>query len=822
MELIIRGSKSLDIGGDIIKRNALLALVLIMCMIASNVGGAFAESLTNQTSNNLTDSSSTQSLTGNTTTGVSNTTVKGNTTNTESNSGISNGSSLNESSIGFTADSIDSNLESENPTTESSSNSTSNTSDNSTCNSTIKGVWVQTGDALGLNVTQLLGMGITDVYVKCNIYSDPTYKAILSQVVSMFNGTGIRVDAWVTCFKDANGSWVNPIGTAYNYTVQVPYEGWYQTWQQVWYKAWYKYNGHWTWKWAYFMKYNWVWGDTTFNQTVTGYNTTHNDEVISAISDMVKNYGVNGVNLDYCRYPGTAYEYTNGTEAITNFVKQVYNTVKSINSDATVSVDTMPEESVNAYYYGQNYTQLAQYTDYLVVMAYKGNYNENTSWIGKVTSYIINQTNGKPVIVGLQTYESDSNVTPLSASELQGDINESLNNGASGYALFRYGLINQNYTGTNTTNSSNSTITNSSTTTSDNSTTTNTTTTDNSTNTTTNGTLTNNTTISYTISEIEDAATRVANYVEANYRLPNYVTIGTEQVSMPNFLKLLVDTLLNIYNNNTSSVTLSNYSSAPNPFENITAGNIQESEYINMAQRISSFMESNGAAPNYASSSLGNMEYQSLIYMYSKILRYEEANNRLPNYNSVKTWTNVTTNSSSSGSSSSGSSSSGSSSSGSSSSTVASWLEPYLQSTANCQVTDSRIVADVAAITSGITDPYAKALALYNWLHTHENYQFYSNSVKGAVGTLCSGYGNCCDLSNLMVAFARAAGIPARYVHGYCHFSSAWYGHVWAQLYVNGQWINADLSSSRNSFGVINNWNTATATIYGYYQELPF
>ena len=69
MELIIRGFKSLDIGGDIIKRNALLALVLIMCMMASNVGGAFAESLSNQTSDNLTDSSSTQSLTGNITTG---------------------------------------------------------------------------------------------------------------------------------------------------------------------------------------------------------------------------------------------------------------------------------------------------------------------------------------------------------------------------------------------------------------------------------------------------------------------------------------------------------------------------------------------------------------------------------------------------------------------------------------------------------------------------------------------------------------------------------------------------------------------------------
>ena len=786
MELIIRRFKSLDIGGDIIKRNALFALVLIMCMIASNVGGAFAMSLSNQTDNSLTDSSSTQSM--------------GNTTNNESNLNTSNGSSLNESSNGLTvAYPAKSNSNSAaNGNSASTINDNTNNSGNSTNakaasgenNSTIKAIWVQSGDALGLNVTQLLGMGITDVYVKCNIYSNPTYKAILSQVVSMFNGTGIHVDAWVTCFQDANGSWVNPEGTAYNYTVKVPYEGWYQAWQQIWYqtwqkswyKAWYRSHGKWKsyWKhgwqstWQSYWKLNWVWGDTTFDETRTGYDTSHNNEVISAISDMVKNYGVNGVNLDYCRYPGTAYKYTNGTEAITNFVKQVHDTVKAINSNATVSVDTMPEKSVNAHYYGQNYTQLAQYTDYLVVMAYKGNYKEDTSWIGKVTSYIVNQTNGKPVVVGLQTYKSDSNVTPLPASELQGDINESLNNGASGYALFRYGLIDGNYTGTNTS-------------------------TNNSTNT-TNGTVTNNTTVSYTPSQIEDAATRVANYIEANYKLPNYVTIGTEQVSMPNFLKLLVDVLLNIYNNNSNSVTLGNYSSASNPSESLTAGSIQESEYITIAESIKSFMESNGAAPNYASSSLGNMEYQSLIYMYSKILRYNEANNRLPSCNSVKTWTSVTTNNTT---------------------PVPTWLQPYLQPTTNCQSTDYRITADVAAITRGITDPYAKALALYNWLHIHEHYSFYSGTKKGAIETLSSGYGNCCDLSNLMVAFARAAGIPAQYVHGYCKFSNNWYGHVWAQLYINGQWINADLSSSRNSLGTIKNWNTATATIYGYFITIP-
>ncbi|HIH61300.1 MAG TPA: transglutaminase, partial [Methanobacteriales archaeon] len=48
------------------------------------------------------------------------------------------------------------------------------------------------------------------------------------------------------------------------------------------------------------------------------------------------------------------------------------------------------------------------------------------------------------------------------------------------------------------------------------------------------------------------------------------------------------------------------------------------------------------------------------------------------------------------------------------------------------------------------------------------------------------------------------------------------YGHVWAQIHIGGTWYNADATSTRNSLGVINNWNTATGTILGTYASLPF
>jgi transglutaminase-like putative cysteine protease len=115
-----------------------------------------------------------------------------------------------------------------------------------------------------------------------------------------------------------------------------------------------------------------------------------------------------------------------------------------------------------------------------------------------------------------------------------------------------------------------------------------------------------------------------------------------------------------------------------------------------------------------------------------------------------------------------------------------------------------------------------KATNIFNWVRDQLDYSFYYNTKRGAVGTLRDGRGNCVDLSHIMVALSRAAGIPARYVHATCTFKSGKIGHVWAQLYVDGKWINADASNNINSFGVIRNWNTKTYTLKGIYSSLPF
>ena len=148
---------------------------------------------------------------------------------------------------------------------------------------------------------------------------------------------------------------------------------------------------------------------------------------------------------------------------------------------------------------------------------------------------------------------------------------------------------------------------------------------------------------------------------------------------------------------------------------------------------------------------------------------------------------------------------------------------PYLLPTANCQVDNAQIMKIVAKLTSGKTSDSSKARAIFNYVRDTISYSFYYDTRFGAVGTLEAGTGNCVDHSHLLIAMYRAAGLPARYVHGTCTFSSGnTYGHVWAQVLIDDDWIVSDACSSRNSFGEIVNWNTNSYSLHGYYTSLPF
>lgn len=302
--------------------------------------------------------------------------------------------------------------------------------------------------------------------------------------------------------------------------------------------------------------------------------------------------------------------------------------------------------------------------------------------------------------------------------------------------------------------------------------------------------------------QITSAAPRVKTFIETNNRLPNYVTILDYKVTMPQYLQLVTEDLIQIETDSEPFIGLLSVNSPPNTQEDIQKGSMNQSEYLDLAETISSTIEQSGAAPGYVNTSLGNIQFESLVLMYSKIMNYYNTNKKLPATASVIPWStfNQSINSIA----------------------VENDLTAYLLPTKNCQSDNSAIVSLAQSITADLTSTYDKASAIFNWVRDNTTYSYYYNTKKGAVKTLNTLSGNCVDQTHLLIALSRAAGIPARYRHGTCNFSDGTFGHVWAQLYVDGKWYAADTISNKNTFGVINNWNTKTYKLKGTYAELPF
>lgn len=148
-------------------------------------------------------------------------------------------------------------------------------------------------------------------------------------------------------------------------------------------------------------------------------------------------------------------------------------------------------------------------------------------------------------------------------------------------------------------------------------------------------TTTNNT---YNTSQISAKAVDVKNYVEKNYNLTPTVTINGTKINTTDYLYLLTQDLKNVNGENTSSIKYKKVSNPVSPTESLKAGTLTKTEYLSIANSILSFINTNGRAPSYATTSLGKIRYENLVYTYSKILSYFNTYKKLPDTVSVKTW----------------------------------------------------------------------------------------------------------------------------------------------------------------------------------------
>lgn len=91
-----------------------------------------------------------------------------------------------------------------------------------------------------------------------------------------------------------------------------------------------------------------------------------------------------------------------------------------------------------------------------------------------------------------------------------------------------------------------------------------------------------------------------------------------------------------------------------------------------------------------------------------------------------------------------------------------SW-DPYLRPTPHCNSHAPEVVALADELRERAVSDWDYAQAAYDFTRNEIAYALEPGSRRGVVGTLEMGCGICVDKDNLLVALARAGGIPARY-----------------------------------------------------------
>jgi hypothetical protein len=110
--------------------------------------------------------------------------------------------------------------------------------------------------------------------------------------------------------------------------------------------------------------------------------------------------------------------------------------------------------------------------------------------------------------------------------------------------------------------------------------------------------------------------------------------------------------------------------------------------------------------------------------------------------------------------------------------------EPMVQS-------DDAAVRELAARIVGDTrDPRAAAERLTRWVYDSLEKKI-SFSIPNALEVLRTRVGDCNEHTQLFVALARAAGLPARSVAGLAYVGGKFYYHAWPEVYL-GDWVATD------------------------------
>ena len=149
--------------------------------------------------------------------------------------------------------------------------------------------------------------------------------------------------------------------------------------------------------------------------------------------------------------------------------------------------------------------------------------------------------------------------------------------------------------------------------------------------------------VTYTNSQIGAASSKIKAYYEKNNKLPAYVVMNNNKITMPQFLQLLTDDIYLLNSKKSLSISLRTVTAPSKPVENVKTGTLTKTQYIDLAKVTRLYIYTTGKAPNNEKTTFGTIKFQNLVYIFSRIVAFDNTNNRLPNQVSVQSSTTTLT-----------------------------------------------------------------------------------------------------------------------------------------------------------------------------------
>lgn len=145
-------------------------------------------------------------------------------------------------------------------------------------------------------------------------------------------------------------------------------------------------------------------------------------------------------------------------------------------------------------------------------------------------------------------------------------------------------------------------------------------------------------------------------------------------------------------------------------------------------------------------------------------------------------------------------------------------LQRYLKPSEMIESDDSSLIREARKIAAGSKDAWEAATRLSRWVHEEIRYDLPGGGT--ALKTYQMRLGECGSHSNLLTAFCRAVGIPARGVFGCMYLpdhGGAFGQHAWNEIYmVSAGWIPVDCTIKEISYADcghirLGEWTSGTA-----------